>query len=170
MPEAAVYAATGRQLRHTGTILHKTRPQTFREVVRLLGAGIARRKIARICKVSPETILAIEARNAESVSAQKERLANMAARIAYGAGELIEDELYNGKVKGSQLVPVYGVAVDKLCALTADTTQTTANLNVQINLPDLYSEFLAVSLAIKQAVAKELPPSPTPTLEAEIVA
>ena len=91
----------------------------------------------------------------------------MAARIAYGAGELIEDELYNGKVKGSQLVPVYGVAVDKLVALTADTTQTTASLNVQINLIDAYSEFMELQRQIRDAIKQ--PEQPVQCLEAESV-
>jgi hypothetical protein len=46
-----------------------------------------------------------------------------ATRVASASIERIEDELAAGKMKGTQLVPVFGVSVDKLAALSNDAMQ-----------------------------------------------
>ncbi len=44
-------------------------------------------------------------------------------RVASASIHRIEDELAAGKIKGTQLVPVFGVSVDKLVALSNDPMQ-----------------------------------------------
>ena len=43
-----------------------------------------------------------------------------AARVAQASIEQLEDDVAAGKIKGAQLVPVFGVCVDKLQALSGD--------------------------------------------------
>jgi transcriptional regulator with XRE-family HTH domain len=92
--------------------------------MRLLSEGISARKICGACHVTRETVRAVERREAESISARKQELAATAARVAQAAIEQIEDDLAVGKIKGVQLVPVFGVAVDKLQALSGDPALT----------------------------------------------
>ena len=121
---------------NTGETVRRTRPQTYREIVRLLGAGVAVRKIARLLKVSPDTINAISAHAARDISAVKQDIRAISARIAFGAAEQIEDELAAGAIKGTQLVPVYGVAVDKVVSLS-DSAPDTFDFN-QYRFPNRY--------------------------------
>jgi len=70
--------------------------------------------------VTRETVRAVERREAESISARKQELAASAARVAQASIEQLEDDVAAGKIKGAQLVPVFGVCVDKLQALSGD--------------------------------------------------
>jgi hypothetical protein len=106
---------------YTGERLARERPRVYRDVMRLLSEGISARKICRACHVTRETVRAVERREAESISARKQELAVSAARVAQASIEQIEDEVAAGRIKGAQLVPVFGVCVDKLQALSGDS-------------------------------------------------
>ena len=103
---------------YTGERLVRERPRVYLQVMRLLSEGISARKICGACHVTRETVRAVERREAQSISARKQELATSAARVAQAAIEQIEDDLAAGKIKGVQLVPVFGVAVDKLQSLS----------------------------------------------------
>ena len=105
---------------YTGERLARERPRIYREVMRLLSEGTSARKICRACHVTRETVRAVERREAESISARKQELAVIAARVAQASIEQLEDDVAAGKIKGAQLVPVFGVCVDKLQALSGD--------------------------------------------------
>jgi hypothetical protein len=106
---------------YTGERLARERPRIYREVMRLLSEGTSGRKICRACHVTRETVRAVERREAESISARKQELAVIAARVAQASIEQIEDDVVAGRIKGGQLVPVFGVCVDKLQALSGDS-------------------------------------------------
>jgi len=86
------------------------------------GERLARQRprIYRACHVTRESVRAVERREAESISARKQELAASAARVAQASIEQLEDDVAAGKIKGAQLVPVFGVCVDKLQALSGD--------------------------------------------------
>jgi len=105
---------------YTGERLARERPNIYREVMRLLSESTSARKICRACHVTRETVRAVGRREAESISARKQELAVIAARVAQASIEQIEDDVAAGKIKGVQLVPVFGVCVDKLQALSGD--------------------------------------------------
>lgn len=154
--------------RYSGETLARVRPQTFRQVLRLLSAGPADRKIAPFCKVSPATIDAIRRRNAETIGAQKQALASLASRIAHGEGGQIEDELHQHKIHGSQLVPVFGVAVDKLMMLADQPTARLA-VEVGVNVHNIYEEFAAAQTRIVQALRESRRTPELPPIDAEVV-
>ena len=105
---------------YTGERLARERPHVYRGVMRLLSEGTSARRICRACHVTRETVRAVERREAESISARKQELAVIAARVAQASIEQLEDDVAAGKIKGAQLVPVFGVCVDKLQALSGD--------------------------------------------------
>ena len=120
MSEANNGQSLSRRGNYTGERLARERPHVYRGVMRLLSEGTSARKICRACHVTRETVRAVERREAESISARKQELAASAARVAQASIEQLEDDVAAGKIKGAQLVPVFGVCVDKLQALSGD--------------------------------------------------
>jgi hypothetical protein len=120
MNEANNGRPLSQQGNYTGERLARERPHIYRAVMRLLSEATSARKICRSCHVTRETVRAVERREAESISARKQELAVIAARVAQASIEQIEDDLAAGRIKGAQLVPVFGVCVDKLQALSGD--------------------------------------------------
>ena len=144
----------------TGELVRSVRPDTYRRVLDMLAEpreNVSYREIQRVCGIGGSTVKAIEAREQESVQERKAKLLSLSQRCAERAWHLVEDKLTDD-VKLGQAVMVAGIATDKVALLTAEQTQPTATLNVQVNLPDLYSEFIKVSQAIKQAVASDVTP------------
>jgi DNA-binding CsgD family transcriptional regulator len=99
---------------HTGERLH---PPVYRKVVELLAQGVSANQISRKLRVSRHTIRAVKAREAVPIAQRKKELAVSAARVAQMAIEQIEDEVAEGNIRGMQLVPTFGVMVDKVIAL-----------------------------------------------------
>jgi hypothetical protein len=141
---------------YTGERLARERPHVYRNVMRLLSEGASARKICRSCHVTRETVRAVERREAESISALKQRLAASAARVAQASIEQIEDDVAAGKVRGVQLVPVFGVCVDKLQALLGETGGVPVNIAVQVNANALHERYAEL---VKRIEAESDPPA-----------
>ena len=159
MPDQLAIEPTETSYREcTGELVRSLRPDHYRKVLDLLAEPrnvVSYREITRLSSVSYDTIKAIEAREQETIQERKAKLLSLSQRCAERAWHLVEDKLTDD-VKLGQAVMVAGIATDKVALLTAEQTQPTATLNVQVNLPDLYSEFIKVSQAIKQAVASDV--------------
>ncbi len=154
MPEVTTEPCKS-DLLYTGRNIARTRPKTYRKIVSLLAAGQSHISISRECKVSDRSVYAIERAESETITERKQSLAALASRIARGAGESIEDELAKGSIPVNSLPVVFGVAVDKLVALS-DQPATTIRVDIH-SVPDIYSEFRQAQDAIKQALAHEVP-------------
>jgi hypothetical protein len=91
-------------------------------IVNALANGDSQRAIARHLKVSPLTVRAIAEQEWEQVEARKGRIAAQAERLATKALDLLNQKLDKDgeKITVNQLVPIAGVAVDKLLALRSD--------------------------------------------------
>ena len=142
----------------------RERPRVYLQVMRLLSEGISARKICGACHVTRETVRAVERREAQSISARKQELATSAARVAQAAIEQIEDDLAAGKIKGVQLVPVFGVAVDKLQSLSCGDALAFLvqpqhqHIHAHIS-EDSYAELLA---SLRKRRSQVQPPQITP--------
>ena len=150
----------------TGALLKALRPDTYRMVVELLAEPrehVSLREIERICGVGGNTIKAIERAGRH----HPERKASCSSQDPPRRQRPSPES----KAVSTTLPWVSLPGLRRLCreSPAPGRRSPTARLEVNVNLPDLYSEFLEVSRAIKQAVAKELPLSPLPALEAEIV-
>jgi len=91
-------------------------------IINALANGDSQRAIARHLKVSPLTVRAIAEQEWEQVEARKGRIAAQAERLATKALDLLNQKLDSDgdKITVNQLVPIAGVAVDKLLALRSD--------------------------------------------------
>ena len=106
---------------YTGERLKSLRPETYREVVRLLAEPrehVSYREICRCCHVTDDTVKAVEQRESISIAARKQELMMQAARIAKLAANRVEDQIGNAPLP--QAVVTFGVMTDKVVALSND--------------------------------------------------
>jgi hypothetical protein len=116
---------------YTGERLKMLRPETYREVVRLLAEPrehVSYREICRQCHVTDDTVKAVEQREAVPIAARKQELMMQAARIAKRAADRVEDEIDNPPLP--QAVVAFGVMTDKISLLSNNDP---ARIEVQIS-------------------------------------
>jgi len=106
----------------TGQRLARERPKVYRQVIALLAQGTSDSRIAKLCRVSRNTVAAVKQTEAQTIEQRKQTILATAARVAELGFERIEEELAAGNFKGVQLVPVAGMSVDKVLALSGDPT------------------------------------------------
>src|SRR4030095_17152390 len=60
------------------------------------------------------------------------------------------EEMDAGKIKGAFLVPVTGMAIDKVIALSGNATDRSMNLNMNIHPVDIAAQFEKLHAAIRE--------------------
>jgi len=101
--------------RHNG----KHCPLAVRQrIVNALANGDSKRAIARGLRVSNNTVTAIAEQEWQQVDARKQRIVAQCQRNATLAADQLAERLATEKLSANQLVPVFGVSVDKMLALT----------------------------------------------------
>jgi hypothetical protein len=152
---------------YTGERLARERPQVYGQIIELIAQGVSLNRIARQCGVSRHTIRAVREHEAIPIAQRKQEILGTAVRVATASIHRIEDELAAGKIKGTQLVPVFGVSVDKLVALSNDPMQIQVSHTIDPG-PNLYAKLdsLAQRLAPKPRTidAHAEPPAALPAL------
>jgi hypothetical protein len=112
--------------RYTGELLLRTRPKVYRQIIRLLSEGVSANQICKLCRVTRETVRAVERREAAEISERKKTLVAMLANVAeLGAGRMEETI---GKAKLRDAAIGTGIAVDKMLALTGQTAAVNVNI------------------------------------------
>lgn len=115
----AGHAPTTSADKYTGAIILRTRPHTYKRVVRLLSEGVPAIRIARDCKVTERSVAAIAKREREDITERKKSLAGLMSNIAEIGGANVERKI--GKASVRDAIIGTGVAVDKMLALTGQT-------------------------------------------------
>jgi transposase-like protein len=137
----------------------RTRPKTYRAIVRLLAEPDPRvDHIAKLHRVSTHTIRAIRAREAVAIAERKKTLAAMLANVAeLGAGRM-EETISKASLRDATIGT--GVAVDKLLALTGQLP----SVNVAVvNMPsEAEREAMRQTDAKLDAIARRLAALDTP--------
>jgi hypothetical protein len=113
------HAPTTSADKYTGTIILRTRPHTYKRVVRLLSEGVPAIRIARDCKVTERSVAAIAKREREEITERKKSLACLMSNIAEIGGANVERKI--GKASVRDAIIGTGVAIDKMLALTSQT-------------------------------------------------
>ena len=94
-------------------------PFAIRErIVNALANGDSKRAIARALRVSNNTVTAIAEQEWQQVDTRKQRIVAQCERNATLAADQLAERLETEKLSANQLVPVFGVSVDKMLALT----------------------------------------------------
>ena len=121
-------ALKGPQARYTGELLLRTRPKTYRTIVRELAEPNASvNGISRRYRVSNHTVMGIREREAKSIAERKKHLVSILADVATVGAERMSEKIGKASLRDAAIGT--GVAVDKMLALTGQTpTIQIANL------------------------------------------
>ena len=113
------HAPTTSADKYTGAIILRTRPHTYKRVVRLLSEGVPAIRIARDCKVTERSVAAIAKRERGEITERKKSLAGLMSNIAETGGANVERKI--GKAGVRDAIIGTGVAVDKMLAFLGQT-------------------------------------------------
>jgi transposase-like protein len=149
------------QDRFTAERVARTRPKTYRAIVRLLADPDAKvEHIAQRHRVSTHTVRAIRARESIAIAERKKTLAAMLANVAeLGAGRMEETI---GKASLRDAAIGTGVAVDKMLALLGQSPAVQI-ANIVMPTPQereernqIHARLDAITRALQEAHAKQL--------------
>jgi len=147
----------------------RTRPKTYRAIVRLLADPDARiEHIAKLHRVSTHSVRAIKAREAVAIAERKQRLISIFGNVAEVAAERMEELAPQASLRDAGTTA--GIATDKLLALLGDSqTQVQSYTHVHISMNELAARFNAWTRSLKaNAEAKGDAPSPAPAAPAAL--
>jgi hypothetical protein len=119
-------------------------------IITALANGEPISRIARRLHVGHNTITAIQQIEWAEVSKRKELVLARAARLAAAGFDKLNEEMDAGNIKGALLVPVTGMAIDKVIALSGNATHVT-NLNLNVQPVDIAAQFEKLHAAIEIA-------------------
>jgi len=103
--------------RYTGELLLRTRPKTYRAIVRELAEPNASvNGISRGYRVSNHTVMGIREREAKSITERKKHLISILADVATVGAERMSEKIGKAGLRDAAIGT--GVAVDKMLALT----------------------------------------------------
>jgi len=143
------------QDRFTAERMLRTRPKTYRAIVKLLADPDAKvLQIAKLHRVSEHTVRAIKAREAVAIAERKQQLISIFGNVAEIAAERMEELASKASLRDAGTTA--GIATDKLLALSGDSslTQTQQHLHLHLESEDIarkFNELLAGS--VKQVMA-----------------
>src|SRR5437762_8220874 len=110
-------AQKGSQARYTGELLLRTRPKTYRAIVRELAEPNASvNGIARGYRVSNHTVMGIREREAVEIAERKKQLVSILADVATLGSERMVATIGKAGLRDAAIGT--GIAVDKMLALT----------------------------------------------------
>jgi hypothetical protein len=105
--------------RYTGELLVRTRPKVYRQIVRLLSEGVSANQICKLCRVTRETVRAVERREAAEISARKKSIVGILSNVAELGAARMEETIGKASLRDAAIGT--GIAVDKMLALTGQT-------------------------------------------------
>jgi len=129
--------------------------RTRQAIITALANGEPISRIARRLHVGHNTITAIQQIEWAEVSKRKELVLARAARLAAAGFDKLNEEMDAGNIKGALLVPVTGMATDKVIALSGDATAHPMNLNLNIQPVDIVAQLEKLHAEIRERNAKE---------------
>jgi hypothetical protein len=134
-------------------------------IVNALANGDSKRAIARALRVSNNTVTAIAEQEWQQVAARKARLAAQWEQVATKAVDQLNDHLDASTLPPNALVPIAGVATDKLVALSGDPalTQSQQHLHLHLQSNDIARQFNEL-LALRGLTSKHDGNTQSPTL------
>ena len=147
--------------RFTAERVARTRPKTYRAVVRSLAEPDAKiEHIAQRHRVSTHTVRKIREREAVAIAERKQRLVSIFGNVAEIAAERMEE--LAGKASLRDAGTTAGIATDKLLALLGETGEIPMQVNLQFNADLLHARYAALVAEIsgtQSADSKETLPN-----------
>ena len=137
-------------------------PAKLQAIVNALAIGEPIEQIAARLHSSTQSVIATRERESLDITRRKELIRASAARLAANGFNKLNREMDAGNINGALLVPVTGMAVDKVIALSSDQSPQ-QNLHLHLQSVDIAGTFNSF-LHELQEKAKALHPSPAPAL------
>jgi hypothetical protein len=110
-------APKGSQAHYTGELLLRTRPKTYRAIVRELAEPNASvNGISRSYRVSNHTVMGIREREAKDIAERKKQLVSILADVATVGAERRSEKIGKAGLRDAAIGT--GIAVDKMLMLT----------------------------------------------------
>ena len=134
-------------------------------IINSLSLGEPVDQIARRLKTSKHSIMAVRERESHDIARRKELIRASAARLAANGFDKLNREMDAGNINGALLVPVTGMAIDKVIALSSDQSPQ-QNLHLHLESVDVAGTFNSLLHSL-QAKARGLHPSPPSALTDE---
>jgi hypothetical protein len=156
-------AKTGR---YTG---ERIKPAKLQAIINALGSGQTIEHITRTLHCGTETVLGIRERESEDIEKRKQLIRASAARLAANGFDKLNREMDAGNINGALLVPVTGMATDKVIALSPPEPFPSSyqqNLHIHLQPVDAAGNFNRMLRELEEK-ARALPPSPPPALTDE---
>ncbi len=123
-------------------------------IINALARGEPVERIARQLHTSKHTVMSVREREWHDIARRKQLIAASAARLAANGFDRLNAEMDAGNIKGALLVPVTGMATDKVIALSGDARASVMNLNLNLQPADLLAGFRRLHEAIEGKPAK----------------
>jgi hypothetical protein len=126
-------------------------------VVNLLSQGEPVSRIAKKCRMSVHSVMAIRERRSQAIADRKRMIAASAARLAAEGFDQLNERLRSEKISTALLVPITGMATDKLVALSNDPQQINVTHTHEPG-PNLYAKLseLAARLSKPRTLAAQV--------------
>src|SRR5437016_13111457 len=145
-------APKGPQARYTGELLLRTRPKTYRAIVRELAEPNASvNGIARRYRVSNHTVMGIRKREAKSIAERKKHLVSILADVATVGAERMSEKIGKASLRDAAIGT--GIAVDKMLAL-AGQLPSVQIANIVMPTPEERAEMRAVDAKLDEIAAR----------------
>jgi hypothetical protein len=143
------------QDRFTTERVARTRPKTYRAIVRLLAEPDAKiEHIAQRQRVSTHTVRAIREREAVAIAERKQRLVSIFGNVAEIAGERMEELAGQATLRDAGITA--GIATDKLLALLGEAGGgVPVNIAVQVNAQLLHERYAELVRRIDEETGAE---------------
>ncbi len=149
------------QGKYTG---ERIKPAKLQAIVNALSIGEPIQSIAARLHSSTSTVIAARERESLDIERRKQLIRASAARLAANGFDKLNREMDAGRINGALLVPVTGMAIDKVIALSQDPALPQQHIHLQsIDIAGAFNSFLHEL----HAKARALSPSPPPALTDE---
>lgn len=123
-------------------------------IINALALGEPVERIARQFHTSKHTIMSVREREWHDIAHRKQLIAASASRLAANGFDRLNAEMDAGNIKGALLVPVTGMAIDKVMALSGNATTHNLNINIAAQPVDIAAKFEKLHAAIREKAAQ----------------
>jgi hypothetical protein len=162
------YAQSKPRGKYTG---ERIPPAKLQAIVNALAIGEPIEHIAARLHSSTQSVIATRERESLDITRRKELIRASAARLAANGFNKLNREMDAGNINGALLVPVTGMAIDKVIALSSDPSPQ-QNLHLYLQPRDVTGEFNSLLHKLQEKAralrdAEALSQAPPPALSDE---
>ena len=144
-------------------------PHKVEAIINALGIGEPIENIARHLHTSKQSVMAIRERESLEITRRKELIRASAARLAANGFDKLNREMDKGNINGALLVPVTGMATDKVIALSPPDPLSSSyqqNLHLHLQPVDVAGRFNRLLASLEDKV-RALPPPVNPNVSGD---